>query len=81
MEHVDCRDVALPVFAIAFTQYLHYFIEMNFWQDIAVKGLFLFGLTIVNIFSVKVAGRLNDALTIVKLAPLVILIISGITFL
>ncbi|HSB84351.1 MAG TPA: amino acid permease [Nitrosarchaeum sp.] len=72
--------MALPVFAIAFTQYLHYFVELDFWQDILVKGMFLFGLTTVNIISVKAAGRLNDALTIVKLAPLVILIISGIVF-
>jgi len=72
--------MALPVFAIAFTQYLHYFIELDFWQDVAVKGMFLFGLTTVNIISVKAAGRLNDVLTIVKLAPLVILIISGIAF-
>jgi amino acid transporter len=72
--------MALPVFAIAFTQYLHYFIELNFWQDILVKGVFLFGLTAINIVSVKAAGRLNDVLTIVKLAPLVILIVSGIIF-
>lgn len=72
--------MALPVFAIAFTQYLHYFIELDFWQDILIKGLFLFGLTSVNIISVKAAGKLNDVLTIVKLAPLVILIISGVIF-
>jgi APA family basic amino acid/polyamine antiporter len=72
--------MALPVFAIAFTQYLHYFVELNFWQDVLVKGVFLLGLTMVNIISVKAAGRLNDILTIVKLAPLVILIISGIVF-
>lgn len=72
--------MALPVFAIAFIQYLHYFVELNFWQDVLIKGIFLFGLTTINIFSVKAAGRLNDALTIVKLAPLVLLIISGIFF-
>lgn len=72
--------MALPVFAIAFTQYLHNFIELTLWQEILVKGVFLFGLTTVNILSVKTAGRLNDVLTIVKLAPLVILIISGIVF-
>jgi len=72
--------MALPVFAIAFTQYLHYFIELDFWQDVFVKGMFLFGLTTVNVISVKAAGRLNDILTIVKLAPLVILIVSGIVF-
>ncbi len=72
--------MALPVFAIAFIQYLHYFIDLAFWQEVLIKGAFLFGLTTVNIFSVKIAGRLNDVLTVVKLAPLVILIISGIVF-
>ena len=72
--------MALPVFAIAFTQYLHYFIELDFWQEVMIKGLFLFGLTSVNIISVKAAGKLNDVLTIVKLAPLVLLIISGVIF-
>jgi amino acid transporter len=72
--------MALPVFAIAFTQYLHFFIDLTFWQEVLVKGVFLFGLTTINIFSVKTAGRLNDVLTVVKLAPLVILIISGIVF-
>jgi len=72
--------MALPVFAIAFTQYLHSFIDLTFWQEVLVKGVFLFGLTTINIFSVKTAGRLNDVLTVVKLAPLVILIISGIVF-
>ena len=72
--------MALPVFAIAFTQYLHYFIQLDFWQDVMIKGLFLFGLTSVNIISVKAAGKLNDVLTIVKLAPLVLLIISGVIF-
>jgi amino acid transporter len=38
-------------------------------------------LTFVNIIGVKFGGRVNDALTIVKLCPLVLVIVSGIIFL
>lgn len=70
--------MALPIFAIAFTQYLQYFVFLEFWQEILIKGVFLFGLTAVNILGVKAAGRLNDVLTLVKLVPLVIFIVVGI---
>ena len=73
--------IALPVFALAFVQYLQYFFEMNFWQETFLKGLFLFGIVIVNILGVKRAGKINDVLTIVKVAPLFILIFSGFYFL
>lgn len=72
--------MALPIFAIAFTQYLQYFVTLEFWQEILIKGLFLFGLTTVNIIGVKAAGRVNDILTLIKLAPLVIFILAGIAF-
>lgn len=72
--------IALPVFALAFVQYLQYFLELNFWQEILIKGLFLFGIVFVNILGVKRAGRVNDILTIVKIAPLLILIVSGFYF-
>ncbi|MBI2545031.1 MAG: amino acid permease [Candidatus Aenigmarchaeota archaeon] len=73
--------LALPVFAITFTSYLGYFFHLSPIQDILVKGLFLFGLTSVNIIGVKAAGRLNDVLTIVKLSPLFLLMVVGISFL
>lgn len=72
--------MALPIFAIAFTQYLEYFVHLEFWQEVLIKGVFLFGLTMVNILGVKAAGRLNDILTLVKLVPLVIFIVVGIGF-
>ncbi|MBM3910300.1 MAG: amino acid permease [Thaumarchaeota archaeon] len=72
--------IALPVFAIAFVQYLHYFIPLDFWQDVLVKAGFLFGLTFVNILGVKLAGKLNDILTIVKLSPLLVFIVAGVIF-
>src|SRR5439155_9501313 len=67
--------LALPVFAITFANYLQYFIPLNFPQQLLVKGAFLFGLTSVNIFGVKAAGRLNDVLTIIKLSPLLLIVI------
>ncbi len=73
--------MALPVFAIVFVQYLGYFIKIGTWEGILIKALFLFGITFVNIVSVKAAGRLNDFLTILKLSPLVLFISLGFYFL
>ncbi len=72
--------LALPVFAIAFTKYLQYFIPLNSLEEVAVKGLFLLSLTLVNILGVKAAGRVNDVLTIIKLSPLILMIFGGIAF-
>jgi basic amino acid/polyamine antiporter, APA family len=72
--------LSLPVFAIAFVQYLQYFIALDFIQQLIIKALFLFSLTYINIRGVKAAGRINDALTIIKLAPLLLLIVLGIGF-
>ncbi|MCE9652236.1 MAG: APC family permease [Nitrosarchaeum sp.] len=73
--------MALPLFAIVFTRYLHFFIELDYWQEISVKGLFIFSLTAVNIYGVKLGGRVNDVLTITKLLPLVLVILFGLIFL
>jgi len=73
--------MALPLFAIVFTRYLHYFVELESWQEVLVKGLFIFSLTAVNILGVKLGGRVNDVLTIMKLAPLVLVIVLGFVFL
>lgn len=72
--------LALPVFAITFTKYLQYFLTLNFTEEILIKALFLFSLTLINIVGVKVAGRFNDFLTILKLFPLFIVIIAGLFF-
>lgn len=77
------ETLSLPVFAIAFVLYLQNFIQfffhisINWYWQILIKAIFLFALTYVNIRGVKAAGRLNDVLTIVKLAPLLLLIIIG----
>ncbi|MBI2547591.1 MAG: amino acid permease [Candidatus Aenigmarchaeota archaeon] len=72
--------LSLPVFAITFTNYLQYFIHLDFLQEVLVKGLFLFGLTFVNILGVKASGKLNDVLTLLKLSPLFLLIIVGLMY-
>ncbi len=69
--------LSLPVFALTFTNYLQYFIPLNFPEQILVKAAFLIGLTSVNIFGVKAAGKLNDVLTVAKLSPLLLLVIVG----
>ncbi len=69
--------LSLPVFAITFTNYLQHFVQLNFPEQIIIRGAFLLGLTAVNIFGVKAAGRLNDVLTIAKLSPLLLLVVVG----
>jgi len=69
--------MALAVFAIVFVNYLQYFIPLDFPLQVAVKFLFMFGLTLVNIIGVRAAGRLNDALTLLKMLPLLLLIVAG----
>ena len=70
--------ISLPVFAITFTNYLGYFVTLNFPELLAIRALFLFGLTAVNIRGVRAAGRLNDALTLIKLSPLLLLVVVGV---
>jgi APA family basic amino acid/polyamine antiporter len=72
--------ISLPVFAIAFVRYLEYFLPLTTHMEILVKGIFLFGLTAINIIGVKIAGRVNDVLTLIKLLPLLLLIGAGIIF-
>jgi amino acid transporter len=72
--------ISLPVFAIAFVRYLEYLVPLPTPGEILVKGIFLFGLTTINIIGVKFAGRVNDMLTLIKLLPLLILIGAGIIF-
>jgi APA family basic amino acid/polyamine antiporter len=69
--------LALPVFAIAFVLYLEYLVPLDSFQEILIKGLFLFTLTAINIQGVKAAGKVNDVLTLIKLSPLLILIVAG----
>src|SRR3989454_8664680 len=70
--------LSLPVFAITFTNYLQYFVMLNVPEQLGVRAAFLFGLTAVNVGGVRAASRLNDALTFIKLSPLILLIVAGI---
>jgi amino acid transporter len=73
--------MSLAVFPVAFTQYLMFFIpDLNLISQVIVKVLFVAFLTVTNIAGVKAAGRTNDVLTLVKLAPLVFFVIVGLLY-
>ncbi|MCE5338228.1 MAG: APC family permease [Methanomicrobiaceae archaeon] len=69
--------LALPVFAIAFANYLQALVPLTPAAEVAVRALFITALTLVNIVGVRAAGKLNDALTLIKLSPLLLLIVAG----
>jgi amino acid transporter len=71
---------AMPVFAIAFTNYLGYFIDLNWAATHAIRIAFLATLTAINVRSVRAAARVNDALTALKLAPLLLLVLGGLAY-
>ncbi len=70
--------IALPVFAIVFTNYLQYFVPLSYWVQLLVRIIFIVVLTAINIVGVKAAGRLNDVLTFAKLTPLLLIIFVGV---
>ncbi len=70
--------VALPVFAIVFTNYLVYFVPLSYEVQVMVRVLFILAAVLINIYGVKAAGRVNDVLTIAKLTPLLMIIALGI---
>jgi basic amino acid/polyamine antiporter, APA family len=69
--------ISIPVFAITFVNYLQYFFPLGQIEQVAVKFVFIFGLTYINIRGVKAAGRFNDVLTIIKLLPLFVMVAGG----
>ena len=73
--------ISLPVFAIAFVRYLEYLVPLDSLEEIAIKGLFCLWPDVVNIIGVRVAGKVNDVLTLVKIVPLLLLIGAGTVFL
>ncbi|KHO48330.1 MAG: amino acid permease-associated protein [archaeon GW2011_AR5] len=68
---------ALSVFPIAFITYLSFFFQVPLLLKVIVTALFIFFLFATNYFGIKNAARTNDILTVVKLAPLFLLIIVG----
>lgn len=71
---------AMPVFAIAFSAYLGHFVVLDDFSTHAVRVGFLAVLTLVNVVSVRTAGRVNDALTVLKLTPLFLLVVLGLGY-
>ncbi len=70
--------MSLAVFPVAFTQYLMFFLPGLSWiLQTVVKMLFVVFLIVTNVVGVRAAGRMNDVLTIVKMAPLVFFAIVG----
>jgi amino acid transporter len=72
--------VSLAVFPVAFTQYLMFFLNLDLVSQIMVKAFFVIFLIVTNIVGVKAAGRTNDVLTIVKLAPLIFFSGAGLLY-
>ena len=73
---------AIAVFPLAFVAYLQYFFPtMPFTVQTIIKILFIIMLTGINYLGVKEAGRVNDILTILKLAPIFILTFIGVVYL
>jgi amino acid transporter len=72
---------AIAVFPLAFVAYLDFFIpNMSQSLQIIIKILFVLFLTVVNYFGVRQAGKANDILTILKIAPILLLTIAGIVY-
>jgi len=72
--------VSLAVFPLAFVQYLSVYVKLSPVPQILVEGAFVSFLIASNIFGVKAAGRTNDVLTLVKLAPLILFVVVSVGF-
>jgi amino acid transporter len=70
--------ISLAVFPVAFVRYLTFFQpSLDPLSQVLIKTLFVAFLITTNILGVKAAGRTNDALTIIKLAPLILFMAAG----
>lgn len=68
---------ALCVFPLAFVTYLSFFLPVDFFLRILVIFLFIAFLFVTNYYGIRKAARANDVLTLLKLAPLFLLIVVG----
>ncbi|OEC84678.1 MULTISPECIES: APC family permease [Methanobacterium] len=72
---------AIAVFPLAFVAYLQYFFpSMPFVAQTIIKIIFIVILTGINYIGVREAGRVNDILTTLKLAPIILFTLAGIIF-
>lgn len=73
--------ISLAVFPLAFTRYLMFFVpNLDVVTQSLVKVLFVVFLAVTNIVGVRAAGKINDALTLLKLAPLVFFVVAGLSW-
>ncbi len=69
---------SLAVFPVAFAQYFAALVPgIGDLGEAALKALFIAIVMITNLVGIKIAGRVNDSLTIAKLSPLIIIILGG----
>ncbi len=72
---------AIAVFPLAFVAYLTYFYhDMPQSIQILIKVLFVLFLTVINLLGARQGGKLNDILTILKIAPIILFTIIGIAY-
>jgi basic amino acid/polyamine antiporter, APA family len=72
---------AIAVFPLAFVAYLAFFYpNIPQYIQIIIKILFVLLLTVINLFGVRQAGKANDVLTILKIAPIILFTIIGILY-
>jgi len=73
---------SLAVFPVAFTQYFLSLVPgIDELGKALLKAVFIAIILVTNLVGVKTAGRVNDALTIAKLTPLLLIVVGGIAFL
>ncbi|HEY5477207.1 MAG TPA: APC family permease [Tepidiformaceae bacterium] len=71
--------IALPIFPIAFANYLDYFVPVHSGVGaVTAKLAVVAGVTTINFFGARAGSRLNDVLTLTKLVPLVLLIVAAV---
>jgi amino acid transporter len=69
---------SLSVFPVAFAQYFTALVPgIDALGQAALKGVFIIIIIATNVVGVKAAGRANDALTLIKLSPLLLIILGG----
>ena len=72
---------SLSVFPVVFTQYFIALVpNLNQPSQVLLKAVFVVAIILTNIYGVKMAGKVNDLLTVLKLGPLFLLICAGVVF-
>jgi amino acid transporter len=73
--------LSLAVFPVAFAQYFTALIPgIDVMGQAVLKGAFIAIIIVTNVIGIKAAGRSNDALTLIKLSPLLLIILGGLLF-